>query len=1365
MQQDRRFRSRKFYILTVALLFCFNMLHPLAQQASASAADDTEFHSLEWANDISDWQLDEDAGMLYVLSAAGNSLNFINVNQMTVDTSLSVGSKPNAMSRYGNILYIALSGENKIARVDLSSKSLLTPITTPGNAYYIAATSTHLLYSTEDATYKYQLSNETNTVMYMRSKTSLFADESTNRLYIGEPFGSGSNFAVLNYLTNEKLNESRSYDGNHLYYPNEKIFADENYVYYAGSKLDKNNVNRVYGTYPTSGQGLYSYAQISDVNDRFVLTHEAIFEKGTLKKVADFPYQTTRALISDQEDAVYFFNNDDHIIERYYLLQTDPEELTLTAEGLDFIQANHVITDFATNEETQYLYAISEETNDLVVMEKETRQVVNTLAVGSKPVDIELLEDNIYIAFAGENNVGMISMSKALLPDAKFERIPTLEYPYRISPDRDRLFYTGDDQHQSLRVLNKKDGTEIKYASLYFPSMFADRVNQMLYVADSQSTNSKIYSFSTANNSTSFLTSSINNVPQYVEQRYVHADGENVYYNRDRLNSSNFTVISTYPEQIIYAKDKWVFGMNAVYDRNTSSKKADLPFVAQHVYIAGDESIYIASAKRFYFFQNMNALITYAENANTTGAPLLWDEHEEAGKIKGSIYFSGAEDEGAIASYNLYFADEVGNKLGLIGNVNSQNKVNDYMYEYTINQELTVPATAVNIGVVPVIKGNFSDSGKLVLGHLWDSPNNMAREVRMTDTDARANYFAGTVTWKQALNEPANGVYRLFFTDGEELLGEAVRSVPTGSKDYEETIGAVLLPSGAIGFSIIMEDSAGNSIPSFKPAIFSEHLSASISLSDVTIVNNATGPDQITVSGVSYGDQIWVRKNGSNLLLYVSASLSAQNSLVLNIPNLGNPSDKLLLIRRSIGKYFSEPLVVTVPNTDTAGGSTPGEGTPGGGTPGGGTPGGGTPGGGTPGGGLSGGGIIIEEPSDSPWKTEATTTPDGKKVMQIQLNDNGVEELAKLDELKDSNVFQIISEDQAQRYEVSLPKESLAKMLLLDADASLRIATPQGSWKIPVTALSEGIDKASTAPVIIIIDEASKEYGERLKSQLEGSGSQTLGSLLDFSVTVAKDGTIQQHNHFTEYVEHELIIKTEQVPINQLAGLTYDPVTKKFVPVPFKAVWKDGVLRVSLFKKGNSVYTVVRTGKGSYKDVKSESMYLESIEALTARMVLKGYTDGTFKPEQSITRAEFAALLNRMLGILPSTNTLASKFADIKKGAWYEKDIIAAVSSGLILGYSPTSFKPNQTITHQEMIAMLVRAYDYVSTSPLTSTSVTIPEGLNLPEWFKPTYQQAVQQGILLSESDAFTFNPTQTANRQESAYLLNRLINVLKFG
>ncbi|REK71958.1 S-layer homology domain-containing protein [Paenibacillus paeoniae] len=385
--------------------------------------------------------------------------------------------------------------------------------------------------------------------------------------------------------------------------------------------------------------------------------------------------------------------------------------------------------------------------------------------------------------------------------------------------------------------------------------------------------------------------------------------------------------------------------------------------------------------------------------------------------------------------------------------------------------------------------------------------------------------------------------------------------------------------------------------------------------------------------------------------------------------------------------------------------------------------------------------------------------PNGKQSVQIQLKDNGFEELIKNEDFKNSKIFEITSRDSAERYEVTVPIKSLSSMKSLEVSSSLRISTPKGSWQLSISALLKELNLTSSDPVVISIENAGEEYEEILKKQLAGSGLQPLGSLLDFSVTVNK----KPFNQYSEYAEHELIIETKQIPLNQLAGLTYDPVTKKFVPVPIKAEWKDGILHVSLFKKGNSVYTVVRTGKTSFKDVAANSMYKESIEALTNRLVMEGFVDGTFKPEKSITRAEFAAILNRSLGILPGSDKSASQFKDVKKGAWYEKDVNASVSAGLITGYSPTIFKPDQTITHQEMIVMLVRAYEYVRTDSLKAASIAAPAALKLPEWFIPTYEKAVQEGILLG-TDAFKFQPTQMATRQESAYLMHRLLKVLEF-
>lgn len=604
MQQGRQAKVRGWYMLVLITLLCSGMFQPLSQYANASAAGPNA-NSIPWTHSISDWQLDEEAGLLYVLSSANDNLYFIDTEEMKIQKSLTVGSKPNAMNRYEDILYIALSGVEKIARVDLSTQSLLTPISTVEKSYYVATTSTHLLYSTDSGTFKYQFSDQTNAYMNRKSRASLYTDESTNRVYIGEPFWSRSNFTMLNYLTNEVISESRSHEGN-LIYPNEKIYADENYIYFAGSKIDKNNLTRVYGTYPAIMGSFYQSAQIYGVTDRFVLTHQAIFEKDTLKKVADLPYQTTRALISNNGDTIYLFDKDNFVIEKFYLIETTPETLTLMATESQYFQANHKITDITTNEATPYLFVISEETNDLVVMDKRTNRVVNTVTIGSKPSDIKLLNDIIYIAFSGENNIGRISISEALSPNGIFARIPTIEYPYRIAPDVGQLFYTAEST-RSFSALIEASGTEKTYGSLNYPDLFVDEDKQTLYVADSRSTDSRIYSFSIESNELS-LKASTPMTFKYVEKRYVHADGEYVYYGHDRLKASDLTVVSSYPEQIIYAKDQLVFGTRAVYDRETSEAQVKLPFIAFHVYVSEGGPIYISSEQRLYYLDRKSVV-------------------------------------------------------------------------------------------------------------------------------------------------------------------------------------------------------------------------------------------------------------------------------------------------------------------------------------------------------------------------------------------------------------------------------------------------------------------------------------------------------------------------------------------------------------------------------------------------------------------------------------------------------------------------------------------------------------------------------------------------------------------------------------
>lgn len=104
-----------------------------------------------------------------------------------------------------------------------------------------------------------------------------------------------------------------------------------------------------------------------------------------------------------------------------------------------------------------------------------------------------------------------------------------------------------------------------------------------------------------------------------------------------------------------------------------------------------------------------------------------------------------------------------------------------------------------------------------------------------------------------------------------------------------------------------------------------------------------------------------------------------------------------------------------------------------------------------------------------------------------------------------------------------------------------------------------------------------------------------------------------------------------------------------------------------------------------------------AVEALTALGIINGYADGTFKPENTITRAELAKIVIVATGNQSAANLMANtapSFKDVKKGAWYTGYINAAAAKGFIQGYNG-KFRPNDPIKFEEVTAILVRALGY----------------------------------------------------------------------
>lgn len=148
------------------------------------------------------------------------------------------------------------------------------------------------------------------------------------------------------------------------------------------------------------------------------------------------------------------------------------------------------------------------------------------------------------------------------------------------------------------------------------------------------------------------------------------------------------------------------------------------------------------------------------------------------------------------------------------------------------------------------------------------------------------------------------------------------------------------------------------------------------------------------------------------------------------------------------------------------------------------------------------------------------------------------------------------------------------------------------------------------------------------------------------------------------------------------------------------------------------------TTAGNFTDVKAGMWCNRAIATLTNIGIIKGYTDGSFQPNKSITRAELATIIARFAKLDVNTKT----FSDIN-GHWAQKNIELAAGNGWINGYEDGTFRPNNNITRAETFAMINRVLDRQteSVSDLLPTSEMNmwSDNLNENAWYYKDVQEA----------------------------------------
>lgn len=176
-----------------------------------------------------------------------------------------------------------------------------------------------------------------------------------------------------------------------------------------------------------------------------------------------------------------------------------------------------------------------------------------------------------------------------------------------------------------------------------------------------------------------------------------------------------------------------------------------------------------------------------------------------------------------------------------------------------------------------------------------------------------------------------------------------------------------------------------------------------------------------------------------------------------------------------------------------------------------------------------------------------------------------------------------------------------------------------------------------------------------------------------------------------------------------------------------------------------------------FVDVDHAEWYHESVDWAYTQGIMTGYTEvavPTFGPSNSLMRAEMAQILYNIAGNPAANSSIAAAFHDVDMNEWYVPAIAWAVESGMFTGFSPTTFRPGDAITREQLAVVLWRAEGEPSGGASLSS---FPDGRTVSEWAEEGVEWAVGEGLLRGYDDTGLLEPTGTLDRAEAATVLMR--------
>ncbi|MEC0228669.1 S-layer homology domain-containing protein [Paenibacillus alba] len=337
---------------------------------------------------------------------------------------------------------------------------------------------------------------------------------------------------------------------------------------------------------------------------------------------------------------------------------------------------------------------------------------------------------------------------------------------------------------------------------------------------------------------------------------------------------------------------------------------------------------------------------------------------------------------------------------------------------------------------------------------------------------------------------------------------------------------------------------------------------------------------------------------------------------------------------------------------------------------------------------------------------------------------------------------------------VELPGNAILSMISKQSHAVIQIQANGAMYELPVNLFADITKNATVSISISIVSgKAGNDVNEAVNKM---NAKQVISNPIEFLITI--NGT-EKSDFGGIYVSRTISLGALTIDSSKVTAVWVDSSNQiHFVPAVITT--KNGSSVITIRSPHNSLYTVIQSDK-SFKDLQGHWAKAD-VELLANKWLVDGKKDQQFAPEVTVTRAEFAAMLVRALGLV---DMKANVFKDVQPGDWFLGAVSTAHKVGLINGYEDGTFRPNANITREQMVAMMIRAMKLGGKEIQANTALMnrFSDRMQIGDWSITAISQALTGGLIQGMSDN-AFAPNEPATRAQAAVMLKRMLQSLQF-